>query len=175
MTRIVQLKYVGKMVVRGFQSKIKESVAIAFVSYQFHPFPYFFPMGLVLTVSSFPILPSLISVVSIHLPFPRTADYFPKRRQILLQLLVLRPVLLRQFRNAVKRIEKVRCCRLVVGHCQLPVVVGVLVRPLDKEAVLFHLHTLTDGAFRFHKDRETIQLTDRQIFTARCGVLGNLL
>ena len=75
MTRIVQLKHVGKMVVRGVQSKIKESVAIAFVSYQFHPFPYFFPMGLALTVSSFPILPSLISVVSIHLPFPN--DNFP--------------------------------------------------------------------------------------------------
>ena len=106
---------------------------------------------------------------------PRTAGYFPQRGQILLQLFVLRPVLLHQFRNAVKRIEEIRCCRLVVGHCQLPVIVGVLVRPLDKEAVLFHLHTLTDGAFRFYKDRETVQLTDRQVFTSRRGVLGNLL
>ena len=63
----------------------------------------------------------------------------------------------------------------MVRHCQLPVIVGVLVCPFNEKAVLLHLHALTDGFFRFHQNRETVQLTNRLVFTARLGVLSYLL
>ena len=57
----------------------------------------------------------------------------------------------------------------------MPVVVGVLVVPLDHEAVVGELQSLFEYPFAHHLYRKTVKLSDLRVKPARSGVFRYLL
>ena len=106
---------------------------------------------------------------------PHLTGYLLQLRNLLFQHLVLRLVLVNGGRYLLHRIQEIARGGYRVSHCQMPVVVGVLVVSLHHEAVVCKLQPLFEHPFADHLDREAVQFPNRFVQSARSGVPGYLL
>ena len=106
---------------------------------------------------------------------PHLARYLLQLRNLLFQHLVLRLILVDDGRNPLQCIQEITCGGYRVSHRQMPVVIGVFVIPFHHEAIVGKFQPLFEYPLADHHYRETVNLPDRLVQTARRGVLGYLL
>ena len=107
--------------------------------------------------------------------FPYLARYFLQLRNIPLQCLVFRLVLVNGGGYLLQCVQEVACGGHRVSHRQMPVVVGVLVVSFNHETVVGELQSLFEYPFADHLYREAVKLSDLCVKPARSGALGYLL
>ena len=114
-------------------------------------------------------------LLQLVLLLPHLARYLLQLRYLPLQHLVLRLVLVDNGGYPLHRVQEVSGGSHRISHCQMSVVIGVLVVPLYHEAVVGKLQSLFEYPLAHHLYRKTVQFSDLCVKPARSGVFRYLL